>query len=140
MILREAKISDAHAIQDLLIQLGYPTFDEQEVVNKIKIHQQPGYKILIADVDNKTVGFISFHWFDLMHWKGMLGRITSFCVHDLFRSKGVGQALLKETEAFFVKQGCIKIEVTSNQRRTKTHEFYLKAGYGEDSRRFVKMC
>ncbi len=139
MTIREAKISDAHAIRDLVIQLGYPTFDEREVVDKIRIHQQPGYEILVAEVENNVVGFISLHWFELMHWKGMIGRITSFCVNDLFRSKGIGQALLKETESFFIKQGCIKIEVTSNQRRAKTHEFYLKAGYVEDSRRFVKM-
>ena len=140
MIIREAKISDAHAIQNLLTQLGYPKFDELEVVEKIKIHQKPGYKIFVAEVDNRTVGFISMHWFDLMHWKGFMGRITSFCIEDLFRSMGIGLALLKETEVFLIKQGCIKIEVTSNMRRTRTHEFYLRAGYSEDSRRFIKMC
>ncbi|CAN5206825.1 GNAT family N-acetyltransferase [soil metagenome] len=140
MLIREAEISDAHAIQNLLKQLGYPTFEEQEVLEKIKIHQNPGFKIFVAEVDNKTVGFISMHWFDLMHWKGYLGRITSFCVDDFFRSMGIGQALLKETEAFLIKQGCLKIEVTSNRKRTRTHEFYLTAGYTEDSRRFNKVC
>ncbi|MEP7128633.1 MAG: GNAT family N-acetyltransferase [Chitinophagales bacterium] len=139
MIIRPAKISDSAAIQLLLDQLGYPIFDEQEVVEKINLHQQPGYCILIAEIENKVVGFISMHWFELMHWKGRLGRFTSFCIDEMFRSKGVGQALLKEGEAFLIKQGCVKLEVTSNLKRTRTHEFYLKAGYVEDSRRFVKV-
>ena len=139
MLIRPAKINDSIAIQSLLGQLGYPIFDEQEVVEKIKLHQQPGYCILVSEIENKVVGYISMHWFELMHWKGSIGRFSSFCIDETFRSKGVGQALLKEAEAFLIKQECIKLEVTSNLRRARTHEFYLKAGYVEDSRRFVKV-
>ncbi|MEJ0054239.1 MAG: GNAT family N-acetyltransferase [Bacteroidota bacterium] len=139
MKIRLATPADSTAIQSLLAQLGYPIFDEQEVVEKIRLHQQPGYCLLVSEIETRTVGFISMHWFELMHWKGRMGRFTSFCIDETFRSKGVGQALLKEGEAFLIKQGCIKLEVTSNLRRVRTHEFYLKAGYVEDSRRFVKV-
>lgn len=42
------------------------------------------------------------------------------------------------SEKFLEARGCEKFEVTSNARRTRTHGFYLKNGYVEDSRRFVK--
>ncbi len=138
-MIRQAKLSDAKAIVSLLVQLGYPDLNEQLVEEKIKLHEQPGYSILVSVIDDKVIGFISMHWFELMHWKGRLGRFTSFCIDEKFRSQGVGQELLKAGEKLLLEQGCIKLEVTSNLRRTKTHEFYLKAGYGEDSRRFVKM-
>ncbi|CAN5532209.1 hypothetical protein BH10BAC4_BH10BAC4_00390 [soil metagenome] len=139
MTIREARSSDAKSIQLLLAQLGYPNFDEYGVVGKIKLHDQPGYHILVAEVNEQVVAFVSMHWFDLMHWQGKLGRFTSFCVDENFRSKGVGQKLLKAGEEFLINQGCIKLEVTSNNRREKTHAFYLKAGYSEESRVFRKV-
>ncbi|NOT75588.1 MAG: GNAT family N-acetyltransferase [Cyclobacteriaceae bacterium] len=138
MIIRQAIAFDSKAIQSLLAQLGYPDLTDEEVALKIVQHEKPGYYILVAEVDEKVIGFISMHWFELMHWKGPLGRFTSFCIDESFRSKGIGTKLLESGEKFLTQKGCIKLEVTSNLRRKKTHEFYLRLGYTEDSRRFVK--
>ena len=138
MTIRPAKTSDAEKIKSLLGQLGYADFEVPEVVAKIISHEAPGYQILVAEVEGQVVAFISLHWFDLAHWKGKLGRITSFCVDQNFRSQGVGHQLLTTCEAVFRKEGCVKFEVTSNLRRTRAHEFYVKEGYLEDSKRFVK--
>ena len=138
MIIRKATTSDASAIQRLLVQLGYPDFSENDVMEKIKLYTQAGYCMLVAETERQVVGFISLHWFELVHWKGKLGRITSFCIDEKFRSKGVGQQLLQAGEKILFKEESVKIEVTSNARRTQAHSFYLKAGYVEDSRRFVK--
>lgn len=139
MIIRKATPSDASSIQRLLVQLGYPDLSENDVVEKIKLYNQAGYCMLVAENEKKVVGFISLHWFDLVHWKGKLGRITSFCIDEKFRSKGVGQQLLQACEKLLLNEGCAKIEVTSNVRRTRAHTFYLKSGYVEDSKRFVKL-
>jgi N-acetylglutamate synthase-like GNAT family acetyltransferase len=138
MFIREAQASDAHAIHLLLTQLGYPAIDEKIAREKIRMHSQPGYHLLVAELEGRVVGFISLHSFELMHWQGKMGRMTAFCVDETCRSKGVGSALLQASENYFVAQGCVKFEVTSNARRTRTHGFYLKHGYVEDSRRFVR--
>ena len=136
--IRQAETSDAEKIKSFLGQLGYADFEVPDVSAKIISHQAPGYQILVAEVEAQVVGFISLHWFDLVHWKGKLGRITSFCVDQNFRSKGVGHQLLSAGEAVFRREGCAKFEVTSNLKRTRAHEFYLREGYLEDSKRFVK--
>lgn len=138
MTIRQANLSDAEAVRQLLAQLGYPDLSEKDVIEKIKSHRHPGYQILVAEIGEKVVGFIALHWFDLVHWKEKLGRITSFCVDEGVRSQGVGRKLLDASEKFLLSNGCVKIEVTSNVRRTRAHEFYLKLGYVEDSKRFVK--
>jgi len=138
IVIRNAQPSDAPAILTLLDQLGYPDFDLQQVAEKINLYSKPDYALLVAVVNNQAVAFSAIHWFSLLHWHGAMGRITAFCVEASFRSKGVGQALLQATEARLFEEGCIKLEVTSNQRRASAHNFYLKAGYAEDSRRFVK--
>ena len=98
MTIRKATPSDASAIQGLLVQLGYPDLSENDVVEKIKLYNQTGYCMLVTETEMRVVGFISLHWFELVHWKGKLGRITSFCIDEKFRSKGVGQQLLQAGE------------------------------------------
>lgn len=136
--IRQANSSDAEAVRQLLVQLGYPELTEKDVIEKIKFHRHEGYQLLVADIGGKVVGFISLHWFDLVHWREKLGRITSFCVDEGIRSQGVGRKLLEAGEKLLLSKGCVKIEVTSNARRTRAHQFYLGLGYAEDSKRFVK--
>jgi predicted N-acetyltransferase YhbS len=94
--IRQARESDASAVRSLLAQLGYPDFNENDTADKISIHRQPGYCMLVGENGGSVVGFISLHWFELTHWKGKMGRITSFCIDEGFRSKGIGRALRSE--------------------------------------------
>jgi GNAT superfamily N-acetyltransferase len=138
MIIRSAKENDVLSLKRLLVQLGYAQRDELEIQQAITQHEQEGYQLLVAEVDQEVVGFISLHWFDLFHRPEKLGRISAFCVDERFRSRGIGKRLLEETENIFRANGCARIEVTSNSRRTQAHQFYLNRGYTEDSKRFVK--
>ena len=138
MIIRQAAIQDSIFIKRLLIQLGYPDLTEEDVRKKIACYAEQNYHLLVAEIDQEVVGFISLHWFDFFHSLGKIGRISAFCVDEHFRSQQIGRQLLEAAEVFLRQQGCSKIEVTSNIRRTRTHEFYLKRGYIEDSKRFRK--
>jgi len=138
MTIRIAIDTDSPAIQRLLEQLGYPDLALEEIQRKLEEHRDPDYRILVAEIDGHVVAFIALHCFHLLHWRERIGRISSFCVEDGFRSKGVGRQLLHAGEEWLYGKGCVKIEVTSNARRLRAHQFYLNLGYTEDSRRFVK--
>lgn len=138
MIIRVATPEDCPAILRLLEQLGYPAITLADTRKNLERHLTPGYRVLVAEIDGHVVAFIALHVFHLLHWVEPFGRISSFCVEDGFRSKGVGRQLLHAAEEWLITQGCGKIEVTSNARRIRAHQFYLKLGYTEDSRRFVK--
>jgi GNAT superfamily N-acetyltransferase len=138
MIIRQATSADSTGIKSLLAQLGYPGLTEDEVKAKIKTYTSGSYNLLVTEVDGEVIAFISLHVFEIFHSKGLIGRISAFCVDENFRSKGIGAKLLQAAEDFFIKSGCSKIEVTSNAKRTRTHQFYLNLAYEEDSRRFVK--
>jgi N-acetylglutamate synthase-like GNAT family acetyltransferase len=138
MIIREANALDLKAIKRLLVQLGYPDLSESEVMEKMSVHTKPSYYLMVVEMEGAVIAFAALHWFEMLHRKGTLGRITAFCVDENFRSKGIGQQLLKVAEEHLRKQGCARLEVTSNVRRDRAHQFYLKSGYLEDSLRFVK--
>lgn len=138
MIIRAATASDAPAIQQLLEQLGYPDITLEDTLRNIHNHHDPYYRVLVGEMEGHVVAFIALHCFHVMHWKEMMGRISAFCVEEGFRSKGIGRQVLHAGEEWLRSKGCGKIELTSNARRIRAHQFYLNLGYIEDSRRFVK--
>jgi GNAT superfamily N-acetyltransferase len=138
MIIRQATSADASAIKKLLIQLGYPQLTVDQTNQKISTYSQENYALLVIEAEENVAGFISLHWFDIFHSMGKIGRMSAFCVDESYRSQGLGKQLLKAAEDFLIAQGCNKLEVTSNEKRIRTHKFYADCGYVEDSRRFVK--
>jgi len=138
MIIRQATIQDTQRIRLLLGQLGYPDLNESAVEVKVENYRQPDYHLMVGEIENIVVAFIALHWFDIFHSPGKIGRITAFCVDETQRSQGTGRAMLASAETFLKNKGCTKIEVTSKERRTRTHAFYKTCGYTENARRFVK--
>jgi ribosomal protein S18 acetylase RimI-like enzyme len=138
MNIRPACVADSPQLMALLHQLGYTALTEEELRKKVGSYLSQDNYIMVYEIEGKVVSFIALHIFPLFHSPGNAGRITAFCVDERHRSQGIGLKLLKEAEAFFVERGCTRIEVTSNNRRTVAHAFYLNHGYVEDSRKFVK--
>jgi GNAT superfamily N-acetyltransferase len=137
MVIRDANSNDASQLVPLLAQLGYSGLTLDEVAQKIISYSEPGYKLLLGE-DKFAISFIALHFYPSFHSKGNVGRIVAFCVDEKFRAKGIGTKMLHEAESFLSRNSCNRIEVTSNNRRTDAHAFYLKAGYIEDSKKFVK--
>lgn len=137
MIIRQATVGDTAAISRLLYELGYSS-DQKFVKNQIDIFNRDGYHTLVCELDHTVVGFLSMHWFSMFHSEGIMGRVTAMCVSENVRDHGIGGLLLAEAEKVFYENDCTYVEVTSNIRRTMTHHFYLKHGYTEDSRCFIK--
>lgn len=95
--------------------------------------------MLVAIEDKKVVGFISLHLIPLIHENGYLSCVTALVVDESCRKQGVGQALLKKAESYALKNGAVRTEITSGEKRTETHDFYQKNGYQEISKRFIKI-
>jgi GNAT superfamily N-acetyltransferase len=133
----EATNLHAEAITQLLNQMGYPDTVEA-VAPRIEENQRPGYKIFVAEIDQRTVGFISVHTYTYLHAAGLIGRIMTFCVDETIRGSGIGTQLLTHAEHYLANQGCVKVELNCNNRRTETHQFYKQRGYSQTSLHFVK--
>ncbi|HEX6891537.1 MAG TPA: GNAT family N-acetyltransferase [Chryseolinea sp.] len=138
MIIRQGISADSPSINRLLEQLGYPQQGDR-VIEAIENYFEPGYYLLVVEIDNMIVGFSSLHWFDMFHMRGKMGRITAICVQEGLRSTGIGHVLLTASEEFLKSKGCVKAEVTTNLKRTLTQEFYAKNGYEINSVRFIKV-
>ena len=136
-IIREATAADIGSLTELLGQLGY-ALDASELGRKTALFQSEGYHIRVAVSDGVIAGFIALHIFESFHLPGKTGRITSFCVDEKHRAKGIGSLLISSAHEFFRDSLCHRIEVTSNDRRKDAHQFYVRNGFTAGSTKFIK--
>ena len=138
MEIRAAQQPDAAQIAKLLGQLGYAATAEQVVARMARMAAEPGQHVLVAEVDGKVVGLTTLHIRHVISYDAPFARIASVVVDDGVRSQGIGGRLIDAVEAIARQAGCERIEVTSGAHRTRAHEFYLRRGYAEFPRRFIK--
>lgn len=138
MKIRKAEISDAPGIRLLLEQLGYPT-EEGFLAERIyTLSKNEDHFDLVYEENKTVIGFISFHFIPQVTMNGNYALISYLVVDDQVRSKGVGAALEAYCTALAIEKRCKRILVHSNARREDAHRFYLKQGYSEYQKAFVK--
>lgn len=142
MEIRAAHSADAKAINELLDQLGYPQEGDGATEARLQswIDDQAS-AVYVADVDGELHGVIAIHVCPFFERDGSWARITALVVSDRVRKQGVGSRLVEAAEDFAASQGCLRMEVTSSDRRDDAHAFYQARGYASQtgrSSRFLK--
>lgn len=137
--IRQADESDADALALLVVEPGfdYPT-EISLVRERLADLIGTGDCILVAVDDAKIIGMALLHRTRFLH-RAPDGRIVSLVISETYRSRGVGARLIEATESVFRNWGCGRVEVTSGAAREAAHRFYVRAGYSEQSKRFIKL-
>jgi GNAT superfamily N-acetyltransferase len=136
LVIREARAKDAETIAALIGALGYDmaAADIRRRLVKLRRKDEP---VLVAD-RGVIVGCLSWHVTPVVHRPRPVGRITMMVVAEDARGEGVGAALVEAAEARLRRHGCGLIEVTSNMKRMRAHDFYEGIGFERTSYRFAK--
>jgi (aminoalkyl)phosphonate N-acetyltransferase len=92
----------------------------------------------LVEIEHEAVGFISVHLQNLIHHAAQVAEIQEFYVSPLHRSSGIGKVLLQVAETWAVAQGVTEIELSTNQKRTQAHKFYLREGYANTHFKMTK--
>lgn len=138
LAIRTAQPADRSAIAALLEQLGYAATPAQIGDRLHALAASPSDRVLVATLDGDVVGSISLHALPLFHAGGCLGRITSMVVDERHCGRRVGSALIGAAQAWFDAAGCVKVEVTSADRRADAHRFYERHGFRRDGQRLSR--
>lgn len=136
LVVREARPRDAAAITALIGTLGYDVAaaDIRRRLVKLRKKDEPA---LVAERGG-LVGCVSWHVTPVLHRPRPVGRITLMVVAEGARGQGIGAALVKAAEGRLRKEGCGLLEVTSNMKRMRAHDFYKGLGFERTSYRFVR--
>ena len=138
MHIRKAETGDALRIQTLLEQLGYPT-ENGFIADRLALFSgREDHFDLVYEREGIVIGFLSFHLIPQMAFDGNYGVISYLVVDENIRSGGVGKALEEYCTALAIEKKCKRVLVSSNIRRTDAHRFYLRQGYEEYQKAFIK--
>lgn len=139
MGIRKAVIEDWKQISSLLHQLDYQD-TESFIKEKLEILiRDPNEVLLIFEENNQVTAFISMHFIPQLALKGDFARISYFAVDQHIRSKGLGRKIEEYCTNLAIEKKCDRIEVHCHSRRTDAHRFYMRQGYSDSPKYFIKM-
>jgi GNAT superfamily N-acetyltransferase len=96
----------------------------------VEIQATPGNDVLVAEIAGEVVGTCQLVIF--RHFQregGLCCEIESVHVHPDFRSKGIGSQLMASAVDVARQAGCYRVQLTSNLRRPRAHQFYEREGF-----------
>ena len=138
MKIRKAQLSDSTAIQTLLKQLDYPDTEPFLLTKLERMLIDPNEVMLVCELDSEVVAFISIHFIPQIALPGDFARISYFAVKEATRGKGIGAEMEEYITALAKEKKCDRIEVHCHSRRSDAHRFYLRQGFKEAPKYFIK--
>jgi len=133
---RDAVASDADAIAPLLVELGHavsPTDIPSRISAVVNDH---GAVLVAVDDADLPLGVISLSRRVALDAPGPIAYITALVTASAARRRGVGQLLVETAKRWAREQGCVRLSVTSAERRADAHAFYPACGVPYTGRRF----
>jgi GNAT superfamily N-acetyltransferase len=95
-----------------------------------EIQASPGSDVLVAELGGEVVGMCQLVVFrHLQHRGGLCAEVESMHVHPKFRGRGIGKQLLDAAVDIARREGCYRVQLTSNRQRTDAHRFYERHGF-----------
>ena len=131
---READVNDLGQIlsiyQDAGINtLGSLTLSEAQVAYK-KMKSYPSYSVYVAESNGHICGTFALLVMDNLANGGTpSGIVEDVAVARAFQGKGIGKAMMQFAINECTRQGCYKMMLSSNEKRTGSHKFYESLGF-----------
>ncbi len=137
LAIRRVRRSDLAHIYNFVCELEAQRFDRLRFATIFNRNLTNPQNIYLMAVETKPVGFISCHAQTLLHHCDLIAEIQEMYVMPASRGREVGKALLLELKKIARKKKIAQIEVTSNVRRRRAHQFYIREGFTLTSKKFV---
>jgi PhnO protein len=138
--IRKAVPGDMLTIYEQICELESFAFEIKLFENIFFQNINDANKLYYLAEDNlgNCLGFISCHIQLLLHHCGKVAEIQELFVKKEVRGKGIGGELIGYIEKMLKELDCVSFEVTAQNKRLETHEFYKKMGLDLTHLKFTK--
>jgi GNAT superfamily N-acetyltransferase len=94
------------------------------------IERDPNNTVYVAELAGAVLGTFQLTFIRQLSYGGCLvAQIESVHVHSSGRGRGVGALMMSFAIAEARRRGALRVQLTSNLRRTRAHEFYERLGF-----------
>ncbi len=138
-MIRYAKETDRKALYHLICELEETKLD-QEAFFRIFADQlsDERYLCLVYERDHAVIGVCNVRMENQLHHCARIAEIMELSVSSSLRSQGIGKQLLDHAYTLVKQQGCMQMEVSSNQKRIHAHHFYEREGFDKHHFKFTR--
>lgn len=123
---------------ELFGQLGYPTTVADLERRWRDRLAAADIRAIVAEDAGGVIGVLVLHLIAPLHESRKWAMISALVVDEAVRGSGAGALLLSYAEQEALRGGCAHIELSSSESRVRAHQFYLRHGFAEVRKRFVK--
>ena len=135
--LRSVTEEDAESVASLLAELGHSA-DAADVPSRLKaVTRDGGAALLAVDEAEQPLGLMCLAHHAVLHAPGPVAYITALVTSSAARRRGVGQLLVAAAIEWAKQRRCVRLSVTSAERRSDAHAFYVACGLPYTGRRFT---
>jgi ribosomal protein S18 acetylase RimI-like enzyme len=128
MIVRDARPADVSAVHRLIGQLADAPDEAAFRIRFDRAAAADGHRVIVAEVEGKVVGVL--HMFERPALEKPCEAVVQALVVDSeARSSGVGEALMREAEAWARSRKLPAVSLYSRVDRKRAHAFYERIGY-----------
>ena len=107
-----------------------PPFPEAYYAAFRDVRAAPNQEVYVAELDGQVVGTFQLAILaNLSNIGRRVAQIESVHVAAEWRSHGIGEQMLRWAIAEGRRQGCFRLQLTSDRRRTDAHRFYERLGF-----------
>ena len=138
VVVRDAALSDAEPVAELITQLGYPTTPAEMAQRFAGLLADPGYATFVAEHRSSVIGVVGGAIARYYEKNGLYARLVVLAVSEKSRGLGVGASLVRAIEHWAIERGTVEILVNSGSHRVDAHRFYQSHGYRQTGIRLVK--
>lgn len=138
MNIRGARAGDLTCLLELygLLEGPYSGIEEPEAREEkrlfARVLSDEHQTTLLAEVDGEAAGTLVVAVLpNLAHGGAPYAVVENVVVDERWRSRGIGEALMREAMERGREAGAYKLSLTTNLKRERAHEFYRKLGFVE---------
>jgi ribosomal protein S18 acetylase RimI-like enzyme len=128
MIIRDARTADLAAVHRLIGQLADAPDAAAFRIRFERVLAGDGHRVIVAELGGNVVGVV--HVFERPALEKPCEAVVQALVVDSeTRSSGIGEALMREAEAWAVSRELPSASLYSRADRKRAHAFYERIGY-----------
>jgi GNAT superfamily N-acetyltransferase len=135
--IRSATDRDAAVIAELLSELGYEAPPADIPARLAGVIAEGGAVVLATDASGSALGLMHLGRHAALHTPGPIAYIMALVTRSTARHAGVGRQLVEYAKEWARETGCVRLSVTSAEKRQDAHAFYVACGMPYTGRRFA---